>query len=179
MTARAKATLTRMGPAVWNGGFSTFLAFVLLINTESHIFTTFFKVLYPHNRGPHVRDYYCLCLLSKNRQPFLPSHQFHKIQLFFGVVVFGLFHGLAYLPVVLSCLGPDEAGGSGSGAASGSSDSISTEFSSSPSSTSSDSSASTPIQKKQSSISALALDNPIFISDIQVCNRIFMFSFFS
>uniref|UniRef100_A0A0P5P9V2 Patched domain-containing protein n=1 Tax=Daphnia magna TaxID=35525 RepID=A0A0P5P9V2_9CRUS len=130
-SSRAKATLTRMGPAVWNGGFSTFLAFVLLVNTESHIFTTFFK-------------------------------------LFFGVVVFGLFHGLAYLPVVLSCLGPDESGGSGSGAASGSSDSISTEFSSSPSSNSSDSSASTPIQKKQSSISALALENPIFISDIQI-----------
>ena len=33
-----------MGPAVWNGGFSTFLAFVLLVNTDSHIFTTFFKV---------------------------------------------------------------------------------------------------------------------------------------
>ena len=43
--ARAKVTLTRMGPAVWNGGFSTFLAFVLLINTDSHIFTTFFKVI--------------------------------------------------------------------------------------------------------------------------------------
>lgn len=43
-TARAKVTLTRMGPAVWNGGFSTFLAFVLLVNTDSHIFTTFFKV---------------------------------------------------------------------------------------------------------------------------------------
>ena len=44
LVARAKVTLTRMGPAVWNGGFSTFLAFVLLINTDSHIFTTFFKV---------------------------------------------------------------------------------------------------------------------------------------
>lgn len=45
--ARAKVTLTRMGPAVWNGGFSTFLAFVLLVNTDSHIFTTFFKVWAP------------------------------------------------------------------------------------------------------------------------------------
>lgn len=29
------------------------------------------------------------------------------IQVFFLVVVFGLFHGLAYLPVVLSWIGPD------------------------------------------------------------------------
>ena len=88
------------------------------------------------------------------------------IQLFFGVVVFGLFHGLAYLPVVLSCFGPAETASQQTG----SSDSISTEFSSSPSSTSSDSSASTPVQKKHHVTATSALDNPIFIvdPDIQV-----------
>ena len=33
-----------VGPAVFNGGFSTFLAFVLLAGSKSHVFTTFFKV---------------------------------------------------------------------------------------------------------------------------------------
>ena len=32
------------GPAVFNGGFSTFLAFVLLAGSKSHVFMVFFKV---------------------------------------------------------------------------------------------------------------------------------------
>jgi hypothetical protein len=55
--------------AVMNGGFSTFLAFVLLANSKSHVFITFFRV-------------------------------------FLLVVVFGLFHGLTLLPVILSWIGP-------------------------------------------------------------------------
>ncbi|XP_013382604.1 protein patched homolog 1 [Lingula anatina] len=66
---RAKTTIGDMGPAVFNGGFSTFLAFVLLAFSGSYVFQVFFKV-------------------------------------FFGVVVYGLFHGLIYLPVILSWLGP-------------------------------------------------------------------------
>ena len=66
---RMKQTLTCIGPAVLNGGISTFLAFVLLSMSKSIIFLTFFKV-------------------------------------FFLVVVFGLFHGLLFLPVVLSLVGP-------------------------------------------------------------------------
>lgn len=66
---RAIGALRHMGPAVFNGGFSTFLAFVLLGFSNSYIFTTFFK-------------------------------------LFTSVVVFGCFHGLLFLPVVLSWLGP-------------------------------------------------------------------------
>ncbi|XP_062571454.1 protein patched homolog 1-like isoform X2 [Saccostrea cucullata] len=66
---RPVMALTEIGPAVFNGGFSTFLAFVLLANSNSYGFSLFFKV-------------------------------------FFTVVVFGLFHGLVYLPVVLSWLGP-------------------------------------------------------------------------
>ena len=66
-------TLTNIGPAVLNGGISTFLAFVLLCMSKSIIFLTFFKI-------------------------------------FFLVVVFGLFHGLLFLPVVLSLIGPQSHG---------------------------------------------------------------------
>ena len=41
---RARATLRDIGPAVWNGGFSTFLAIVLLAFSNSYVFKTFFKV---------------------------------------------------------------------------------------------------------------------------------------
>ena len=35
-----------MGPAVFNGGFSTFLAFVLLMTSQSFVFVTFFKIFF-------------------------------------------------------------------------------------------------------------------------------------
>ena len=66
---RTRATLVNIGPAVLNGGVSTFIAFILLINSKSHVFTTFFRI-------------------------------------FLLVVVFGLFHGLVLLPVILSWIGP-------------------------------------------------------------------------
>ncbi len=44
---RAKKALVNIGAAVLNGGFSTFLAFILLANSRSHVFTTFFKVIIP------------------------------------------------------------------------------------------------------------------------------------
>jgi uncharacterized membrane protein YdfJ with MMPL/SSD domain len=66
---RVIATLTNIGPAVLNGGFSTFLAFILLATSQSHVFSSFFKI-------------------------------------FFLVVTFGLYHGLVFLPVVLSLIGP-------------------------------------------------------------------------
>ncbi len=62
-------TLLNMGPAVMNGGISTFIAFILLAQSQSHVFITFFKI-------------------------------------FLLVVVFGLFHGLVVLPVILSWIGP-------------------------------------------------------------------------
>ncbi|XP_076441160.1 patched domain-containing protein 3-like isoform X2 [Babylonia areolata] len=68
-TERTVATLRNMGPAVFNGGFSTFLAFVLLAKSASYGFVVFFRV-------------------------------------FSTVVLFGLFHGLALLPVLLSVVGP-------------------------------------------------------------------------
>ncbi|XP_027212085.2 patched-related protein 9 [Penaeus vannamei] len=66
---RARLTVAKIGPAVLNGGFSTFLAFVFLANSDSHVFMTFFKI-------------------------------------FFAVVLYGLLHGLVFLPVLLSLIGP-------------------------------------------------------------------------
>ncbi|RMX44017.1 hypothetical protein pdam_00012961 [Pocillopora damicornis] len=66
---RALTTLRDMGPAVWNGGFSTYIAVGPLVLSNSYPTMTFFKVF--------------LC-----------------------VVFYGLFHGLCYLPVLLSLIGP-------------------------------------------------------------------------
>nr|XP_012227308.1 PREDICTED: patched domain-containing protein 3-like [Linepithema humile] len=68
---RALTTFSVIGPAVLNGGLSTFLAFVLLGFSRAYIFMTFFK-------------------------------------LFSSVILFGLFHGLLFLPVILSLAGPGE-----------------------------------------------------------------------
>ena len=43
---RVRDTMRYMGPAVFNGGFSTFLAFVLLSTSKSYVFTTFFKIFF-------------------------------------------------------------------------------------------------------------------------------------
>jgi len=61
--------MENIAPAVINGGFSSILALSLLVTSQSHIFTSFFKI-------------------------------------FFMICVFGLFHGLIMLPVVLCVLGP-------------------------------------------------------------------------
>lgn len=45
VSERAIKTLSSIGPAVFNGGFSTFLAFVLLSLSKSYVFHTFFKVI--------------------------------------------------------------------------------------------------------------------------------------
>merc|ERR1711902_483635 len=66
---RAMYSVETIGPAVANGGFTTFLALVLLAASSSHTFLTFFKV-------------------------------------FVLTVVFGIFHGLLLLPVLLSLVGP-------------------------------------------------------------------------
>ena len=87
---RAVLTLRTIGTAVWNGGFSTFVAFVLLYNSESYIFRSFFKV----RRGQLISLFKITNVLT------------FFLQVFFLIVVFGLFHGLCFLPVVLSLLGP-------------------------------------------------------------------------
>ncbi|XP_011151061.2 patched domain-containing protein 3 [Harpegnathos saltator] len=68
---RAVTTLNVIGPAVLNGGLSTFLAFILLGFSQAYVFKAFFR-------------------------------------LFSSVVLFGLFHGLLFLPVILSLAGPGE-----------------------------------------------------------------------
>ncbi len=60
-----------MGPAVLNGGITTFLALIFLSFSNSYAYTVFFRVF----------------ILS---------------------VLFGLFHGLVFLPVILSILGADK-----------------------------------------------------------------------
>ena len=54
---RAIETLSDIGSAVMNGGFSTFLAFVITSTSESHVFLTFFKV----NHLYHYKT--CPCLI--------------------------------------------------------------------------------------------------------------------
>ena len=66
---KVQSAMANIGPAVLNGGITTTLAFILLANSKSHVFSSFFKI-------------------------------------FFLVVTFGLFHGLATLPVLLSIFGP-------------------------------------------------------------------------
>ena len=66
---RAKAAIMDMGVAVLNGGFSTLIAFILLAGSESHVFSSFFRI-------------------------------------FLLVIIFGLYHGLILLPVMLSLIGP-------------------------------------------------------------------------
>ena len=41
---RAGAALVDIGPAILNGGVTTFLALVLLSSASSHVFRVFFKV---------------------------------------------------------------------------------------------------------------------------------------
>merc|ERR1712038_1047689 len=69
---KAVEAVSTIGPAVFNGGLTTFLALFLCGFSTSHVFITFFKV-------------------------------------FSLTVVFGLFHGLLFFPVVLSLLGPEDS----------------------------------------------------------------------
>ena len=68
---RAKHSLRTIGPAVMNGGTTTFLSVIMFCGSQSHIFITFWKI-------------FCL------------------------TVIFGLFHGIILLPVVLCYIGPRE-----------------------------------------------------------------------
>ena len=43
---RIRITLVNMGPAVLNGGTSTFLAFAMLMLSKSYVFITFFKIFF-------------------------------------------------------------------------------------------------------------------------------------
>jgi len=68
--AKAIGTLARVGTNVFNGGFSTILAVLIMASSDTYIFVTFFKC-------------YFLCC------------------------VFGLLHGMLFLPALLSIIGPE------------------------------------------------------------------------
>lgn len=98
-------TLSVIGPAVFNGGLSTFLAFVLLGFSQAYVFMTFFKVRQGtsrFHRHYHIRKNINIAKIT------LVFIYFTLFQLFASVVVFGLFHGLLFLPVILSVAGPGE-----------------------------------------------------------------------
>ena len=66
---RVEITIAVIGPAVFSGAFSTYLAFLLLVTSETYVIETFFKI-------------------------------------FSLMVIFGGFHALFFLPVMLSIIGP-------------------------------------------------------------------------
>ena len=70
---RAKNSLEKIGPAVTNGGLTTFLSVIVLCGSQTHVFITIFKI-------------------------------------FFLTVLFGLFHGVVLLPVLLCYIGPSKKG---------------------------------------------------------------------
>ena len=43
---RIKKVIVEIGPAVFNGGFSTFLAFSILMISKSYVFKVFFKIFF-------------------------------------------------------------------------------------------------------------------------------------
>ena len=82
-------SVQNIGPAVCNGGVTTFLALVLLSGSTSHTFLTFFKVSY-----------------SSSLELSIFTAMFTSLQVFFLTVMFGMFHGLILLPVILARVGP-------------------------------------------------------------------------
>lgn len=95
---RAEATIASIGPAVFHGGFSTFLAFIFLAGSDSHVFITFFKV-YRELSSRQITIFH----VYVNLYVFV----YLIYQIFILVVVYGLFHGLIFLPVLLSLVGPE------------------------------------------------------------------------
>ena len=87
---RSILALQNIGPAVLNGGLSTFLALVLLSSSDSYVFSTFFKVL--EKASPSSLEMIWFLLFA--------------LQVFFLVIVFGLFHGLVFFPALLGLIGP-------------------------------------------------------------------------
>ena len=91
-----KSTLKSIGPAVFNGGISTMIGISMLITSESHVFISYFKV---NSQAPQLffkRVYLFRCFID-----------LFTLQIFFLMILFGLYHGLVVLPVLLSLIGPD------------------------------------------------------------------------
>ncbi len=115
---RVRSTMHEMGAAVFYGGFSTFLAFLLLAASKSYIFKTFFKVcaifkenLYTNtNLCPWFSNFPKTTWFSESYEltflQYTDNFVLFLLQIFFCVVFYGLFHGLLFLPVILSWIGP-------------------------------------------------------------------------
>ena len=89
-------TYKNTGPAVLNGGVTTLIALVLLGFSTSHVFVTFF------------RSVSSWCLVQSTHETINLHFCLLYCRVFVLTVVFGLFHGLVLLPVLLAHLGPRE-----------------------------------------------------------------------
>ena len=74
---------------MFNGGVTTFLALTMCAGSTSHTFVTFFK----------VRQ-------LKKKSGIRSADFIHLFKVFLLTVLFGLYHGLILLPVLLSLCGP-------------------------------------------------------------------------
>ena len=92
-----KSTLKSIGPAVFNGGISTMIGISMLITSESHVFISYFKV---NSQAPNF-------FFFKEGYLFRCFIDLFTLQIFFLMILFGLYHGLVVLPVLLSLIGPD------------------------------------------------------------------------
>lgn len=92
---RALETVLQIGSAVLYGGLSTLLALSMLADSEAYTFNAFFKVRRSKNEMRIVIYLKRIYILF-----------YFLLQIFLLVIVFGLFFGLVFLPVILSLLGP-------------------------------------------------------------------------
>ena len=99
---RATNAIRVIGMAVLNGGITTFLALFFCSFSSAHVFQTFFKVSSIQNIIYNIIKWsQILSSLSQN-----PNYLMNEFQVFCLTVLFGLYHGLVLLPVMLSIMGP-------------------------------------------------------------------------
>lgn len=85
-TERALETVSTIGSAVLYGGLSTLIGVCMLSQSDAYTFRAFFKVMI-------MRNILNVVLII------------FQLQIFLLVILFGLFHGVVLLPVILSWVG--------------------------------------------------------------------------
>ena len=88
----ASFALTSIGPAVLNGGATTFLAVSAVSFSKTEAFQIFFRVR--------------ICISNLLKLFLYKKIGYNYAQIFFLMVLFGLFHGLVFLPILLRLLNP-------------------------------------------------------------------------